>query len=225
LILELNPDTVRIERENNEPIFYGDAVQENILSHVGIHKARVAVIAISDPLATKRIVVNIRSITNKAFIIVRTRFIQEMEENFKLGADEVIPEEFETAIEIFIRVLTKYLIPQDEIENFVRGIRSDNYDMLRSLPSASSSSSFRGLDLPDVEVATLTVHRHKKSVVGKTLLDSGLRHRFGVTIVGIKRGETIINDIKADTEMQQHDILYVFGKSEDILAFNDKIKI
>jgi CPA2 family monovalent cation:H+ antiporter-2 len=54
-----------------------------------------------------------------------------MEENYRLGADEVIPEEFETSIEIFTRVLTKYLVPQQEIEAFIRLIRSDNYEMLR----------------------------------------------------------------------------------------------
>ena len=225
VILELNADTVKSERKNGEPIYYGDAVQDNILSHVAIHKARVVVIAISDPLATKRIIVNIRSITKKAFIIVRTRFIQEMDDNYKLGADEVIPEEFETSIEIFTRVMTKYLIPLDQIEDFVRGVRADNYEMLRSIPKKGAAAAFKGFVLPDVEIATITVQKNKKSIVGKTLSESELRNRYGITIVAIKRDSEIINEIKADTEILQNDVLYVFGKPDDIITFNEKIKI
>lgn len=224
VILELNADTVKQERLNGELIYYGDAVQENILSHVAIHKARVAVIAISDPMATKRIIVNIRNISSKVFIIVRTRFILEMDDNFNLGANEVIPEEFETSIEIFTRVLTKYLIPRDQIEEFIRGIRADNYEMLRSYPSAESTA-FQGFDLTDVEIATLTVQRNSKKVVGKSLQESELRKNFGITIVAIKRDHEIISDIKAETEILQNDIIYVFGKPEDIVKFNDKIKL
>ena len=225
VILELNAETVKSERANGEPIYYGDAVQENILTHVAIHKARVAVIAISDPSATKRIIVNIRAITNKVFIIVRTRFIQEMDDNFKLGADEVIPEEFETSIEIFTRVLTKYLIPRDQIEDFIRTIRADNYDMLRSLPSSRNNNTSPGFELPEVELATLTVQKNKKSVVGISLAEAELRKNYGITIVALKRDGEIDNDINADTVIQQNDVLYVFGRTNDINNFSELIKI
>ncbi len=42
---------------------------------------------------------------------------------YELGANEVIPEEFETSVEIFTRVLAKYLIPKAEIEGLVAEIR------------------------------------------------------------------------------------------------------
>jgi CPA2 family monovalent cation:H+ antiporter-2 len=55
VIIELNPETIRRERALGEPIIYGDATGDSILSHVQIHKARVVVVAISDPAATKRL--------------------------------------------------------------------------------------------------------------------------------------------------------------------------
>lgn len=223
VILELNAETVKKERLKGELIYYGDAVQENILSHVAIHKARVVVIGISDRMATKRIIVNIKSISTKVFIIVRTRFFQEMDDYFNLGANEVIPEDFETSIEIFTRVLTKYLIPRDQIEGFIRNIRSDDYEMLRSY-NPSRANAFPGFDLPDVEIATLTVQRNSKSIVGKTILESALRKHFGITVVAIKRGQAIISDIGAETQLLQNDIIYVFGKPEDIISLNNKIK-
>jgi CPA2 family monovalent cation:H+ antiporter-2 len=56
-----------------------------------------------------------------------------MEELYELGADEVIPEEFETSVEIFSRVLAKYLVPSEQITEFTSKIRLDNYEMFRDL--------------------------------------------------------------------------------------------
>lgn len=225
VILELNAATVRQERAKGEPILYGDAIQSGILGHVNIHKARVAVIAISDPVATKRIIANIREFSARVYIIVRTRFIAEMETNYQLGADEVIPEEFETSIEIFTRVLTKYLVPRDKIEQFVRNIRSDNYVMFRSLSTNGKKPNNFEIELPDVQIATLHVQQSKNAIIGRPLHESNIRNKYGITIVGIKRSDLLIDDIKADTEILQGDILYVFGKSEKIDNFNKELKI
>lgn len=109
-IIEMNPETVRAEGEKGEPIIYGDASNEMVLKHVNIHLSRVVVIAISNSDATKSIITAIRLLTQNASIIVRTRYVNEISANLSMGANEVIPEEFETSIEIFTRVLNKYLI-------------------------------------------------------------------------------------------------------------------
>jgi voltage-gated potassium channel Kch len=46
-----------------------------------------------------------RSLNPTIHIIARTRYVTEIPELSRLGADVVIPEEFETSIEIFARVL------------------------------------------------------------------------------------------------------------------------
>ena len=224
LILELNPDTVKNEKKKGEPILFGDAVEGPVLQHVDIHKARVVVIAISDPVATKRIVVNIRQISPTVHIIVRTRFVQEMEENYRLGADEVIPEEFETSIEIFTRVLSKYLIPRDEIETFTRSIRAGQYEMLRS-PSfpANSIRSMEG-SLPDLNVATLKILRSNLSFINVPLEEARIRSQFGINIIAINRNGELLMDISGATRILAGDILYVIGRPEDIAGFEHKIK-
>ena len=57
MIIEMNPDVVRKERENGEPIFFGDAIHLEVLQQANIDSARVVVVAISDASATTRIVV------------------------------------------------------------------------------------------------------------------------------------------------------------------------
>jgi monovalent cation:H+ antiporter-2, CPA2 family len=220
VIVELNAVTVRAERLRGEPIIYGDAVHGVILSHVNIHKARVVVIAISDPEATRRIISSIREISEKVHIIVRTRFVQEMNENFRIGADEVIPEEFETSIEIFTRVLSKYLVPRDEIETFTNSIRVDNYDMLRGLTGPKNTPGNLSVDLPDLEVASLRIYTKDDSLVGKALIESDVRNRFGITIVAIKRDGQTLLDIDAQTKIKRGDVVYVVGRPTDVMRFN-----
>lgn len=225
LILELNAQTVKQEKAKGEPIMYGDAIDDMILKHVYIHKARVVVVAISDPTATKKIISGIRAISNKVYIIIRTRFLKDIDENLNLGANEVIPEEFETSIEIFTRVLNKYLVPLNEIDNFIRQIRADNYEMLRPANKLHPEKRSPQIEVPGIEIATLTAQKEGNGIIGRKISESQVRETYGVTILAIKRDKTFIQEVTPDLEIRQDDVLYVFGKPEAIAEFDKKIKI
>lgn len=223
VILELNPDTVRDERAKGEPIYFGDATQEPILTHINIQLARVVVVAISDPEATKRIIVSVRSISQKPHIIIRTRFIQEMADNYSLGANEVIPEEFETSIEIFSRVLSKYLVPQDEVEQFIEQIREGSYRMFRPV-AHNGDNNVAPVQIPDIEISTLKVTSTNNEVVGKSISECKLRQQYHVTLLAIKRNEVYLTEINVNTLIETDDVLFVFGKPEHITMFNQLIE-
>lgn len=122
---------MRREKKHGVPIIYGDASKESVLAHVNITTARSIVIAISDTSAIRRIVELARNLNPSVYIIARTRYASEISPLYPLGAHEVIPEEFETSIEIISRVLNRYFIPVNEIEKHIREIRKDGYEMLR----------------------------------------------------------------------------------------------
>lgn len=219
VILEINTGTVKEERERGEPIFYGDASNPTVLHHVNVEKARVAVVAISDPEATKLIIKSIREQNALVHLIVRTRFLNEMEENLALGADEVIPEEFETSIEIFTRVMHKYLVPVDEIENFTHDIRHSNYEMLRKVPNYDQQPGNTNLALPEVEVVALKVQTAVKGIVNTPLKDTQIREKYQVNVVGLQRDGTYNFELHRDTQFKTGDVLYVVGPQENIKAF------
>jgi CPA2 family monovalent cation:H+ antiporter-2 len=133
-VLELNPEVVRELSEKGEPIQYGDATRREVLHKAGVEHARILVVAISDPIATRRAVALAREMNPHIHIIVRTRYMTELPDLYKLGANEVIPEEFETSIEIFSRVLREYGIARNVILREVDAIRHEGYQILR-LPS------------------------------------------------------------------------------------------
>src|SRR2546428_463256 len=56
LIVELNPQTVRQARAPGEPAFYGDATREEILRALGLERAQLFGVAISDPPPTPPLV-------------------------------------------------------------------------------------------------------------------------------------------------------------------------
>jgi CPA2 family monovalent cation:H+ antiporter-2 len=134
---------------------------------------------------------------------------------YELGADEVIPEEFETSVEIFTRVLAKYFIPRDEIQRLVTEVRSDGYEMFRNLSKASASFSDLKLELPDVDISTFRILQGS-ALIGKTLAQIELRRRYGVSVVAIRRDAQILSNPGADTLLQPNDELFVLGPPEKI---------
>ncbi len=138
-----------------------------------------------------------------------------MKHLYELGANEVIPEEFETSVEIFTRVLAKYLIPKDEIEALVAEIRSDGYEMFRSLSKVSASLFDLKLQLHDVDISTFRILQGSP-LIGKTLARIELRRRYGVSVVAILRDSQILSNPDADMLLQCNDVLFVLGSSEKI---------
>jgi CPA2 family monovalent cation:H+ antiporter-2 len=217
VVIEMSPDTVKKEREKGEPIFYGDAIHEEVLRHVGIEDATVVVIAINDPAATRGITEKVRKLTLKAHVIVRTRYLMEMQGLYQLGANEVIPEEFETSVEIFSRVLAKYLIPRDEIDKLIIQLRSDGYEMFRNLSGKSSPFSSLDLQLPDVEVSSMRVEEGSP-MVGKSLIELELRKKHGVTVLAVRRDSQTFHNPEVEMPFFVDDVLYLMGAPEKLAA-------
>ncbi|CAM4249302.1 cation:proton antiporter [Gillisia hiemivivida] len=225
VIVDLEQDAFLEAKSNKEPIVFGDATNPVILKHLHVQEARVVVIAISDPDATKKIINEVRNYSKTAFIIVRTRYVKEIEDNIRLGADEVIPEEFETSIEIFSRVLRKYLIPHDEIQNFINQVRSSDYEMLTTLKVGPHTPSYQHLNIPNKEIVTLSVKQGANKVVEKTVMESGISKNYGITILTIKRDSHYITDITPDTVIKQGDLLYLFGAPSNINNLNKELSL
>jgi CPA2 family monovalent cation:H+ antiporter-2 len=218
IVIEMNPEVVRVEGERGVPILFGDATRPEILQHASIEKARVLVIAISDAASTRRSAALARQLNPGVHIIVRSRYLQEMEPLFALGIQEVIPEEFETSIEIFTRVLHRYLVPRDIMEQCIQEVRQDGYEMFRSLYDTYRPAEGLQRFLSNV---SLEVYRAELGcpLVGKALKDSGLREKTGTTVVAIQRpGGNVIVNPTSRTFIQAEDIVLILGRPEQLTA-------
>ena len=213
VVLEVNPETVAAASRHGEPIRYGDASRPEVLEHAGIARARMLVVAISDAAATRGVVDVARRLNPRMHVLVRTRFVQEVTALYDLGASEVIPEEFETSVEIFARVLHRYLIPRERIEACVAEIRKEGYEMLRGDVGRplSVDDFLSGAALEVIEV------QPGSAVAGRTIAESALRADSGVTVLGIRRAQTFRPNPPASERFEPGDHVLLLG-DPDLLA-------
>jgi K+:H+ antiporter len=216
VILELNPVTVREAAAEGEPIIFGDVSSRTILEEAGVRRAKAIVFAISDPSITRRGVKAAKELNPDVFVIVRTRYAAETDDLLRLGADDVIPEEFETSIEIFIRVLEKYHIPRNVVDAQVKVLRGECYGMLRGTCSAIRPVAERIADLLVAGTAETYFIGQDAWPAGKTLGVLDLRGRTGATVIAVVRGDESFASPGAEFEVKEKDTLIMVASHRDI---------
>ena len=217
IAIEANHLTVKSERKKGIKIIFGDASRPETLAHAHIDKARIMVVAISDATTSRRLVSQVRSMNSRIHVIVRTRYIAEMEPLYALGANEVIPEEFETSVEMFSRVLRNYLVPHDQIEKCIGEVRKDSYQMFRSMSrrnvhAVGISSYLAGSELLNCTVKT------GSAVDGTVLRDGLVRGSSGASILAIKRGDEVTANPDPVWEIREGDIVLLLGTPQQLSA-------
>ena len=210
VVIELNPDTVKKEKAKGENIIYGDISKNEILHIAKIEKANVIVFAISDPAITKVALRLAKKMNPAIHTLVRTRYVNEVDELKKMGADEVIPEEFETALQIFRKVLERYHIPLNVIMKQVTLLREESYSLLRK--EGMDISSFIHLDEILAQGLTESYYvNNDNKYVGKTFSEINLRALSDATVIAIVRnGRTISNPSGKET-LNANDTLVIHG--------------
>ncbi|HEX9156277.1 MAG TPA: cation:proton antiporter [Nitrospira sp.] len=215
LALDLDGDTVRRESRHGVPIYFGDATNPNVLRHVKIEDARVLVVAISDPFITRRTVQLAKGLNPKIRVVVRTRYLRELEELHELGADDVVPEEFETSIEIFALVLRTYNMPHDFVINKAEQVRREGYALLRRSELPELAHHLRGGTLTDAEVETCRIDDDSPAV-GKTLADLSIRPRTGASVIAWTRSGVTESNPSLKTRLMVGDIVVLLGSRPQI---------
>ncbi|AFH48008.1 Kef-type K+ transport system membrane subunit [Ignavibacterium album JCM 16511] len=215
IVIELNPDTVRQEKQNGEYIMFGDISREDILKIAGAERANVIVYAISDPLITRMSLKVVKSLNPSIYALVRTRYINEVDELIKLGADEVIPEEFETALQIFRKVLEKYHIPLNVIMQQVTLLRQESYRLLRK--EAMDITAFTHLDEILAQGLTETFFVNEDcSFINKTLAEINLRAQTDATIIAIVRDGNMISNPSGKDILMAGDTIILYGTHKSV---------
>jgi CPA2 family monovalent cation:H+ antiporter-2 len=210
VILEVNPVLVRRARREGQPVRLGDASRRESLASCGLQDAAVVVLAISDPSATRVAVVLVRESNAKAHIIARTRLVSEVAELMRLGADEVIPEEFETSIAIFARVLRRFHVPGNVVRLQERALREEGYGFLRGGDETGTliDSVSRMIEGATTDTFYLAP---ESPAVGRTLHQLDLRGRTRALVIAVVREGKHYLSPEPDFEFRPGDILVLVG--------------
>lgn len=221
IVIETNAEIVRLEKAKGIPIIFGDATHDHILETVNLSRARAAVIAISGNTDTKNIIKNIRSISDSIYLVVRTRYVKETSELLALGADEVIPEEFETSIQIFEHILHNFLVPEGDIVQLIEKVRADNYQLFKG--GVKRPKRYRQSELANFNITCLRMRSDSNKFLGKPLKELNLRALYGINILSIKRKDEMLESVQPDEILKQGDILYILGNQSNVEQFQKLI--
>jgi CPA2 family monovalent cation:H+ antiporter-2 len=214
-VIEANPEVVRKEKMKGEPVLYGDAAQKAVLEHAGIKNAKTIVVSAGDPASAKRIIEAARRLNPQVHIIARTHFLSELDKFYAFGADEVISDEFESSIELFTRVLHKYLVPRSEISSLSSTFRADHYKVLRNQEIPKKRICDLALDFAEVEIRSIRVGKFSRAA-GKSLGELNLRQIYGVSVLAFSREHKIIPGVQAETKILPDDLLLVISPPEKL---------
>lgn len=214
IALDLDPIRVQEASAAGQRVFYGDSTHLDLLAAAGLQRARVLVISFDDTPATMKILEQVRKLYPELPILVRTADDGDLERLQGAGATEVIPETFEATLMMVFHLLYLLDIPVNRIVRQIQSVRNGRYRFLREF--------FRGQEGYDIEdpdssreglrTVTLTETSH---AVGKQLQDLTL-DEFEVTVTAVRRDGKRGLHPRADTQLQEGDVVVLYGTPEAI---------
>lgn len=175
------------------------------------------VFAIAAPAEERRGVAVARHLSASVRIVVRTRYVSEIEELRRLGADEVVPEELETSVEIFARVLRRYGVAANRIRRLVDEVRGDHYGMF--LTRERSVMSRLGDSLAPlgerVRLETVIVESGARAV-NASPASLELRKTTGATVIAVVRAGGVTYSPEPSTVFEIGDEVLLVGDTDAI---------
>jgi len=222
IVIEEDADRALVARQNGSLAIVADAASPEGLEAAGIQRAIAVVIAISDPDGTRRIVRLCRHENPDVHIIVRTRYVSQVDPLKKLGADEVIPEEFETSVEIVSRLMNLLAVPGNVIASQIRILRDEAYQLLRD-PAMRSAEGRRLSATLEAGTSLTFFVLPGTPATGKTLAELGVATDRVVVPAMIRRGAPY-SPAPTDEPLQSGDTLFLVGSHEDLMKVMSRLE-
>lgn len=222
VVLDAEADRVSRARAAGVEVLLADATSPAALEIAGIARARALVVTVPDPAASRKIVRMARSRNTGVKTIVRTRYIREVDELRRAGANEVIPEEFETSIEILARLLRSFHVPGNLVATQIRVLRDEAYRKLRD-PQARPETGRRLSALMAAGTSDLVLVLPEMAASGRTLgeLDLEADH---VAVPALLRDGAPLAPPPRDLPIEPGDTLLLVGAHEDLVRATKKLE-
>jgi CPA2 family monovalent cation:H+ antiporter-2 len=192
---------------------FGDATRRSILEHVRVDRARLVSIAVSDPVAVRRIVPQVRALAPQARLVVRTRYVAEMDALYQLGASLVVAEEFEATIDLLGAVLRSLGVAASAVQRFADELREQGYEALRTPPALLLDPLLS--EVLDA-VGTEWVEVPSGPAAGRTLAELGVRARTGASVVAVRHDGALVANPPPDRTLAAGEELLVVGDAEAV---------
>ena len=208
-----DPVVAREKMNAGDMVLYGDAVNEPILKKAHTDTADIVVVSVGSIIPSMAIVEKVRNLSKTVHIIVRASTVHNVEQLYNAGADQVIPEKLEIAIDILNRILVHRLIPQKEVNRILAHIRTMNLGEFTEKDTINQPSILD--EFSSINIVAVKVDEGAPAEK-RSLIDIELRKSTGVTLLAIKRMNEVIEHPEPDTMILAGDTVYIMGNPEQI---------
>jgi CPA2 family monovalent cation:H+ antiporter-2 len=133
LILENNHRIVRIEKNNGFNIYYGDAMNIEILNYIGTAKAESVVVALDDEIACIKVTRFIHQNFPTVAVITKSESFNNTDRFRKVGASYVVSKNLETGLQLSHAALSSVGVNSQEVSSIINSFRDINNDALKDL--------------------------------------------------------------------------------------------
>ncbi len=141
LITTLSPSGANEAEELGFQVMRGDSTRARTLGLAGLERAKLLVIPDDEPAVAHHIASVARGMNPDVEILIRTRYMAEIEELTKAGATEVVSEEFEGIAQLLKETLDIFKVPHDNVEDMICAVRQGTAQLLSQKPAAALGTS------------------------------------------------------------------------------------
>jgi CPA2 family monovalent cation:H+ antiporter-2 len=217
LVVERDAVNAAEYQERGIPTLFGDAANSEILTHVGLDKARALVVTVPEEASAELIVVGARDLAPDLPIIARAATVEGVPRLNQHGAMDVIHPELEGGLEIVRHTLLRLNYPLGQVQGYIDAVRRDAYDI-----SVMNIEERRMLDqlvsaVRGTEIAWRRIWADSP-LIGQSLAEANLRAKVGASVVAVMRGERVVANPDSNIAFAEGDIIGLLGDAEQVAA-------
>lgn len=138
IALDMNAERVSEGRSEGYPVYKGDASRLEALQSVGMERAAAVILTIPNEVTLRKAVKTIREHLSDMPIIVRAKNMRYADVMKEAGADVIVPETYETALQLGATILKAIGISEFEISRLKNRLRSAEYSRAKDTESSSA---------------------------------------------------------------------------------------
>lgn len=206
--LDDDPVRVREAAAGESCVHYGDSRRGDLLSAVGLERARLLVVAVDKTDIALLILKEARRLSATVPILVRTRDDSQLAELKEAGANEVVPELLESSLMLASHALIMLGVEEQRVQAGVNEVRHSRYKLLRGFYHGAQTNLLGSQGQPKVlmHAVNLVADAH---ACGRSLNTLALE-QLGVEIQGLQRDGSEL-EVDADTTLRAGDTVRVSG--------------
>jgi CPA2 family monovalent cation:H+ antiporter-2 len=218
VIIELDHRRFEQARSAEMAVIYGDAVQNIVLEAAGINKARLLVLTLPGIVEARSVIVNSKNLNKSIETIARISSPDYFQLMSELGVSKIVLPEFEAGIEMTRQLLLHLRIPPTEVHRYTDALhqkiyehlsdRTTDYRLLSQLRNVEQQFELQWIRLTE-----------ESPIVHKSIGESEIRKRSGVSLVGVVRKDQLISNPDANFLLLPDDVIAIIGSESNREAF------